>query len=129
MPLTRIDLPRGKSAEYRATLRDVVYTTLNEVVGVPDGDRFEVVNEHDAENLKISPDFLGIERSPDAVLIQITLNEGRTVERKQALYAALAKGLQERLGMRPEDVVISLVEVKKENWSFGNGVAQYVEDR
>jgi 4-oxalocrotonate tautomerase len=125
VPLTRIDLPKGASSDYRATLRDVVYETLNTVVGVPDGDRFEVVTEHDPENLDISPDYLGIQRSEQAILIQITLNEGRTVELKQAFFAALAAALHERLGMRPEDVVVNLVEVKKENWSFGNGIAQY----
>lgn len=127
MPLTRIDLLRGKSAEYRSTLRETVYRTLHETVGVPEGDRFEVLTEHDPGNLNISPDFLGIERSSEAVLIQITFNEGRSTEQKQAFYAALAKALKERLGIRPQDVVVSLVEVKKENWSFGNGVAQYVE--
>lgn len=127
MPLTRIDMLRGKSLEYRAALRDVVYTTLVDVVGVPAGDRFEVITEHDPENLNISADYLDIDRSPDAVLIQITFNEGRSTEQKRALYAALASGLHDRLGMRPEDVMVSLVEVRKENWSFGNGRAQYVE--
>ncbi len=125
MPLIRIDVPRGKPSEYRQTLRDVVYETLNEVIGVPDGDRFEVLAEHDPPDLDISPDYLGIERSADAILIQIRLNEGRSVEVKRAFYAAVVRALHERLGLRPEDVLVNLVEVKKENWSFGNGVAQY----
>jgi len=127
VPLTRIDMPRGRSADYRQTLRDVVYETLHSVMGVPEGDRFEVLAEHDSGSLDLSPDYLGISRSPDAIVIQITLNAGRTVEVKRAFYAALAAALHERLGMRPEDVTISLVEVAKENWSFGNGVAQYAE--
>jgi 4-oxalocrotonate tautomerase len=127
VPLTRIDLRRGKSPEYRATLRDVVYETLNATVNVPDDDRFEVITEHDPENLNVSPDYLGIERSEDAVIIQITFNEGRSTEMKKAFYAALADALHERLGMRREDVFVSLVEVSKENWSFGNGEAQYAE--
>ena len=127
MPLTRIDLRHGKSPEYRATLRDVIYETLNATVNVPDDDRFEVITEHDPENLNIDPHYLGIERSEDAVVIQITFNEGRTIEMKKAFYAALAEALNVRLGLRREDVFISLVEVKKENWSFGNGEAQYAE--
>ncbi|MCW3033425.1 MAG: hypothetical protein QOK19_2488 [Solirubrobacteraceae bacterium] len=127
MPLTRIDIPSGKPPEYRATLRDVVYETLNTVMGVPDDDRFEVITEHDPENLNISSDYLGIERSAEAVVIQITLNEGRAVEMKRAFYAALVAALHNRLGIRREDVVISLVEVKTENWSFGNGVATYAQ--
>lgn len=128
MPITRIDLLRGKSPEYRTTLRDVVYETLKAVVGVPEKDRFEVLTEHDPGNLNISPDFLGIERSSDAILVQITFNEGRTVDQKRAFYLALTEALEERLGIRPQDVVINLLEVKKENWSFGNGKAQYVEE-
>ena len=127
MPLTRIDLPKGKPAEYRAELREIVYETLVQTVGVPGNDRHEVVAEHDPENLNLDPHFLGLGRSPEAILIQITFNEGRTVEQKQAFYAALVESLHERLGIRPQDVTINLVEVKKENWSFGNGIAQYVE--
>ena len=125
MPLTRIDIPAGKSPEYKQTLRDVVYETLNAVMNVPEGDRFQVLTEHDPQSLEISPDYLGIERSAEAIVIQITLNSGRSVEMKQAFYAALVAALRERLGMRPQDVVVSLVEVAKENWSFGNGDATY----
>ena len=125
MPLTRIDIPVGKSPEYKQMLRDVVYETLNAVMNVPEDDRFQILTEHDPENLDLSPTYLGIERSAEAIVIQITLNEGRSVEMKQSFYAALAAALHERLGMRPEDVVVSLVEVAKENWSFGNGIAQY----
>ena len=127
MPLTRIDLPKGKPAEYRNELREIVYETLVQTVGVPADDRHEVVSEHDPENLYLDPNFRDLGRSPQAILIQITFNEGRTVEQKQAFYAALVKSLHERLGIRPQDVTINLVEVRKENWSFGNGIAQYVE--
>lgn len=96
-------------------------------VGVPKDDRFQVVGEHDAENFLFDPDYLGIHRSDDLVMIQITWNEGRTVEQKKALYKAITDGLvAAKLGIRSEDVLINLVEVKKENWSYGNGVAQYV---
>lgn len=125
MPLTRIDIPAGRPPEFKAELLDIVYETLNGVMNVPDGDRFQVLTEHPPGNLEISPDYLGVERSPQAFLIQITLNEGRSVELKKAFFAALATALDERLGVRPQDVNVSLVEVAKENWSFGNGVAQY----
>jgi phenylpyruvate tautomerase PptA (4-oxalocrotonate tautomerase family) len=94
-------------------------------VGVPANDRFEVVNEHDTDNFQYDPDYLGIHRTDDLVIIQITWNEGRTVEQKKKLYKAIAEGLAESPGVRKEDVLINLVEVKKENWSFGNGEAQY----
>jgi 4-oxalocrotonate tautomerase len=126
MPLVRIDLRAGKPAEYRAAIGDVVYLALHEVMKAPKDDRFEVIAEHSGANLIIDPTYFGIQRSKDAILIQVTLSDGRSVEQKQAFYKAIADGLHERVGLRREDVFINLVEVKKENWSFGNGVAQYV---
>jgi phenylpyruvate tautomerase PptA (4-oxalocrotonate tautomerase family) len=125
MPLVRIDLRKGKDAAYRHNIGRVVYEALLSV-GVPDKDRFQVIGEHDADTFLFDPSYLGIERTDDLVIIQITWNEGRTVEQKKALYKAIAEGLTKSPGLRPEDVFINLVEVKKENWSFGNGVAQYV---
>ena len=125
MPLVRIDLPRGKSSEYRRTLGDVVYEAMIQTINVPANDRFQIITEHPPEELIIDRTYLGIERSADCVLIQVTLNEGRSTELKKAFYRAIADGLNERLGLRKQDVFINLVEVKKENWSFGNGEAQY----
>ncbi len=125
MPLVRIDLPAGKPAPYRAAASAVVYDAMVAALNVPKGDRFQVIAEHAAENLVIDPAYLGIQRSSDCIIVQVTLNEGRTVAQKRAFYLAVADGLHERLGQRREDVVINLVEVAKENWSFGNGDAPY----
>jgi len=125
MPLVRIDLRKGKDAAYRKEIGRVVYDALLSV-GVPRNDRFQVVAEHDAENFLFDPEYLGIRRSDDLVIIQITWSEGRSTQQKQALYKAIADGLHEAVGLRREDVFVNLVEVKKENWSFGDGVAQYV---
>jgi 4-oxalocrotonate tautomerase len=125
MPLARIDLPAGKPADYQRAVADVVYEAMLTTLNAPKNDRFQVISEHARDTLIIDPTYLGIERSADALIIQLTLNEGRTVELKKAFYKAVADGLHERLGIRREDVFINLVEVKKENWSFGNGIAQY----
>jgi len=125
MPLVRIDLPRGKSTEYRRTLGDVVYEAMIQTINVPANDRFQIITEHPPEELIVDRTYLGIERSADCVLIQVFLNEGRTTELKKAFYQAIADGLNRRLGLRKQDVFINLVEMKKENWSFGNGEAQY----
>ena len=125
MPLVRFDVPRGKSPEYRRTLGEVVYEAMIKTINVPANDRFQVINEHAPESLIIDPTYLGVERGPDCMIIQIVLNEGRTTEMKKAFYRAVADGLHRRLGLRKQDVFIALVEVKKENWSFGNGEAQY----
>ena len=124
MPLVRIDLRKGKDAAFRKEIGRIVYEAMVGG-GVPANDRFEVVSGHDADNFQFDPDYLGIHRTDDLVIIQITWNEGRTVEQKKQLYRAIADGLASSLAIRPEDVVINLVEVRKENWSFGKGQAQY----
>ena len=124
MPLVRIDLRKGKDTTYREEIGLIVHEALISV-GVPTDDHFQVISEHEPPNLVFDPAYLGIRRSEDLVMIQITWNEGRTVEQKKALYKAIADGLAGKPGLRREDVFVSLVEVKKENWSFGNGIAQY----
>lgn len=125
MPFARIDLAKGKSAEYRRTIGEVVYDAMLDALNVPKDDRFQVINEHEPENFFIDPSYLGISRTEDCVVIQLTLNAGRGVEQKRSFFKAVADGLHKRLGLHREDVFISLVEVAKENWSFGNGEAQY----
>jgi 4-oxalocrotonate tautomerase len=125
MPLVRVDLPVGKPADYRRAIGDIVYDAMLVTLNVPKNDRFQIIAEHNPSELIIDPIYLGIERSKDAILIQVTLNDGRTVEQKKAFFKAVADGLQQRIALRREDVLINLVEVRKENWSFGNGEAQY----
>jgi len=125
MPLVRIDLQTGKDAAYRQKAGQIVYEAMVACTGVPKDDHFQIIGEHAADNFIFDPNYLGIHRSNDLIMIQIVFNEGRAVEQKRALYKAIADGLATSLNVRPEDVFINLVEVKKENWSFGNGVAQY----
>jgi 4-oxalocrotonate tautomerase len=116
MPLARIDLPAGKPADYGLAVADVVYEAMIATLNAPKNDRFQVISEHTRETLLIDPSYLGIERSADALIIQLTLNEGRTVEVKNAFYKAVADGLHDRVGLRREDVFISLVDGR----SFAN---------
>lgn len=124
MPLVRIDLRRGKDAAYRSALGNAVHDALVSI-GVPSDDRFQVIAEHAPEGLVYDANYLGVERTDDIVIVQITFNDTRTLEQKKALYKAIAENLGKAPGVKPGDVFVSLVEVKKENWSFGNGVAQY----
>jgi phenylpyruvate tautomerase PptA (4-oxalocrotonate tautomerase family) len=121
MPFARIDLAKGKKPEYRATLADVVYEGIVGVLKAPDGDRFMVINEHVPENFVFDPNFLDIKRSPDLIIIQVTSTVGNTKEQKVAFFRQMADELNRRLGLRREDVFISLVFVDREDWSFGNG--------
>jgi phenylpyruvate tautomerase PptA (4-oxalocrotonate tautomerase family) len=125
MPLVRITLAAGRTAEERRRMADAVHRALVETAGVPADDRFQVVQEVPPEGLVWDPSYLGQSRSPQVVFVEITLNVGRTVEVKKALYAAIAAGLNEAAGLRPDDVLVNLVEVPRENWSFGGGVMSY----
>jgi phenylpyruvate tautomerase PptA (4-oxalocrotonate tautomerase family) len=127
MPLVRISLMKGKPVGFGKRVGEIVYRTMVETINVPAQDHFQVITEHDQNGLIYDPRYLDIQRTDGIVLIQITLNEGRTVELKKAFYQRVAERLHGELGVRMEDVFIGLVEVKKENWSFGNGVAQYAQ--
>jgi phenylpyruvate tautomerase PptA (4-oxalocrotonate tautomerase family) len=125
MPLVRISLMQGRSAEYRAAVGDAVHRAMVETINCPPLDRFQVITEHAGGDMVYDPTYLDIARSNDVVFIQITLNTGRSVELKRALYRQIAELLRSSPGIRPQDVLINLVEVQKENWSFGNGLASY----
>ena len=128
MPLTHVSLRHGKPPAYRKAILDGVYLALRETFNVPDEDRFMAITEHDETNFSYSASYLGIARSDDLVIIQITVSNTRDVAQKQALYRRIVERLTEAPGVRPEDVFINLVEVKPENWSFGHGIAQYVKN-
>jgi len=125
VPLVRIDLRRGKLPAYKKAICDGIYRAMRETFNVPEGDRFMIVNEHDADNFVHAKSYLGVVYSDDLVIVQITANDTRTVEQKKAFFARVAVLLAENPGLRKEDVFINLVEVARENWSFGRGEAQY----
>ena len=126
MPLVRISLRKGKPASHLKAIRDGVYQAMRESFNVPENDRFVLVHEHEETGFDYDPSYLDIARTDDLVFVQITANNTRTVEQKQALYRSIVDHLAASPGLRREDVFINLVEVAKENWSFGNGIAQYV---
>jgi 4-oxalocrotonate tautomerase len=127
MPLVRISLRQGKPAAYRRAIADGVYTALRETFNVPEEDRFITISEHGEDDFLFGRTYMGIERSDDLVILQITVSNTRSVEQKKALFAAIAERLSRDPGLRPQDVFINLLEVVKENWSFGNGIAQYAD--
>ena len=127
MPLARIDLMKGKPAKYRRTIGQIVYSAMVEILKAPENDRFQIITEHDDANFIFDPSFFGIERSPDLVFVQMALVEGRTVEQKRAFYKQVVDELHVKLGLRREDVFISLVGTGRDDWSFGNGEASLVK--
>jgi phenylpyruvate tautomerase PptA (4-oxalocrotonate tautomerase family) len=125
MPLVRIALREGKSEQVRKAVADGVHQAMVEALEVPAQDRFQIVTEHSANGLIYDPSYLGIERNDDIVIVQITLSTGRKLAQKRKLYQRMAEILSKNAGLRPQNLMINLVEVAWENWSFGNGEAQY----
>jgi len=127
MPLVRISLVKGKAPELRRKIGGVVHRALVEAFSVPEQDRFQILTEHEPGDLVYEADYLGIARTSNIAIIQLTVSAGRTLAQKRALYRKIADGLA-ALGLRREDAWVNLVEVAKENWSFGNGVASYAPE-
>jgi 4-oxalocrotonate tautomerase len=127
MPLVRISLREGKSEQYRRALADGVHQAMVEAIDAPLQDRFQIITEHSANDLIYDPTYLGIKRGDDIVMVQITLSAGRKPPQKRKLYERMAELLGKNPGLRPQDLMINLVETAWENWSFGNGEAQYTK--
>jgi 4-oxalocrotonate tautomerase len=125
MPLVRIALRKGTRPEFRRAVSDSIHRAMVEAIQIPEQDRFQIITEHDEAGLVYDPSYLGISRSDGVILVQITISAGRTLEVRKALFAKIAANLRESPGVRPEDVFVNLVETARENWSFGNGIAQY----
>ncbi|MFN2634596.1 MAG: tautomerase family protein [Thermoanaerobaculia bacterium] len=125
MPLVRIDVLEGRSRGELDAICEGVHQALVASIGIPVLDRFQVIAEHGPGGLVFDPDYLSIPRTRGVVFVQVTISAGRTLEQKRALYAAIARNLSSGAAVLPEDVLINLIEVSRENWSFGNGLAQY----
>ncbi len=125
MPLVRIAFLKGKPEGFGNKIGDIVYWSMVDTINVPRNDNFQIISEQDRHGLVYDAGYLGISRTDGIIVIQVTLNEGRTVEAKKAFFKTVAERLHAELNVRKEDILINLVEVKKENWSFGNGAAQY----
>ena len=125
MPISHISMRAGKPEAYRQAVFDSLYRALQEALGVPDDDQFMTITEHAPGNFRYGASYLGIARSDDLLYIQITVFNTRTPEQKKALFQCLVQALGESPGIRPEDVFVTILDAPKENWSLGNGVAQF----
>jgi phenylpyruvate tautomerase PptA (4-oxalocrotonate tautomerase family) len=124
MPFLHISLRAGKPEAYRQAIFDSLYRAMRETLNVPEDDQFMAITEHEAANFRYGAAF-GVARSDDLVYIQITVFDTRTVEQKKALFRRIAELLGENPGIRPEDVFVNVYATAKENWSVGNGLAQF----
>jgi phenylpyruvate tautomerase PptA (4-oxalocrotonate tautomerase family) len=126
MPLVRIDVIEGRSDEQVKQLADTVQDVVVDVFAAPERDRYQIIHEHAPGRLIVEDTGLGITRTESVVVIQVT-EQGRNESQKQALYAALARALEARVGLRPEDLIVSIVANTSADWSFGLGRAQFLD--
>jgi 4-oxalocrotonate tautomerase len=127
MPFVRIDLRQGTSPEYRKAIADGVHQAMIESLAIPPDDRFQVITEHSPDGLIFDPKYLDVQRSSKVVFVQITMSTGRKPQQKRKLFKRMAELLAASPGLRPHDLLVNLVEVSWENWSFGTGAAHYMD--
>jgi 4-oxalocrotonate tautomerase len=116
---------KGKPPEYRRAIPDGLYQAMREAFDVPEDDRFMTIDEYDKSNFLYGENYLGIARDDDLVIVQITVNNTRGPDKKKRSTPASPSFWPKNPGIRPENILVNLLEVPKENWSFGNGIAQY----
>lgn len=123
MPFVRIDVPHDLHPTERGLVSSAVHDAMVATIGIPADDRFQIIASS-AERV-YDRHYLGIERSDHTIFISITLRKGRAVEKKQALYAEIARLAHERAKIAPADIFVVLTENDGPDWSFGGGLAQY----
>lgn len=124
MPLVRIDVIEGRTDDELILLANTVQEVLIETFATPVLDRYQIIHEHRAGLIKALDTGLGYNRTNKIMVLQIT-QQGRTAEQKQQMYAAMSQRL-EKIGVPPTDLIISVVENRHEDWSFGLGKAQFL---
>lgn len=125
MPLMKIDLIKGRDKEEIKQILDISYKVMLDTFNAPEGDRYQIVNQHEDYEMQILDTRLGVERTKDVIVFTI-ITRPRTQEQKLAFYSTIVEELHDQLGVRTEDVMFSLVENTDENWSFFNGEAQFL---
>jgi phenylpyruvate tautomerase PptA (4-oxalocrotonate tautomerase family) len=126
MPLVRISHAAGHDDAFSSALSQAVHRAMVATFNVPADDYFQIVTDHPRKvGIVTTAEFLGITHTDDVVFVQITCSEGRSLEMKKSLYRAIVDNIAAATTIRRDDVIINLVETKRENWSFGNGLAAY----
>ncbi|MGB9951062.1 tautomerase family protein (plasmid) [Haloarcula marismortui] len=122
MPLVTISVLEGKSDEYRKTVADRVNKAVLETLDFPPDDRYQLVREFTSQDFELQ------EREGDQIILELTMRAGQAREDKQAFYARVTELLDQDPGIPPENVMIVITENSEEDWSFRNGVAQFIDN-
>ncbi|MFM9433219.1 phenylpyruvate tautomerase PptA (4-oxalocrotonate tautomerase family) [Janthinobacterium sp. CG_23.3] len=123
MPMTRISLLKGKPPAYLQALSDSLDRALVEAFEVPPNDRFQLIHQHEANELIFDRHYMGGPRSDDFTVFAISAGRPRSDATRAAFFRRLVELLAEAPGMRPEDVMVSITTSESNEWSLGGGNA------
>lgn len=124
MPVLRIDLIEGRSHAELKELLDAIHRAMLAAFKVPERDRYQIVHQHPAAEMRIEDTGLGIPRTERVVMVQVTTRP-RTQYEKKTFYEVLCQELQ-HCGVKASDVVVAISQNNDEDWSFGYGRAQFL---
>jgi len=125
MPLLRVDLIEGRNEAELQELLDAIHRAMLAAFKVPERDRYQIVHQHPAAEMKIEDTGLGIPRTERVVMVQVTTRPRSRLE-KQNFYELLCRELDQRCGVKASDVMVSITQNTDEDWSFGYGRAQFI---
>lgn len=125
MPLIQVDLQKQENPETLHHILDTIHECVVEAFDIPPKDRYQIVNQHDPEELILLDTGLGFERTNRQIVIRVTSKQ-RTQDKKEKLYELLAQQLESECSIPPKDLLISIVENGDADWSFGFGRAQFL---
>lgn len=125
MPLLIFEVIEGRSEAELKTLLDAAHRAVLSAFEVPQRDRYQIVHENKAHHMVIEDTGLNLMRTRDLVVVRV-ITSPRAEEQKQRFYADLSRELKESCGIESSDLMVSITTNSKGDWSFGNGVAQYL---
>ena len=125
MPLIQVDLLKQNDKARLKNILDTIHQCAVEAFEIPERDRYQIVNQHEPEEMILLDTGLGFERTKDQIVIRVTSKQ-RTRDKKELLYTLLCRRLKKRGQNKPPDLLVSIVENGDADWSFGFGKAQFL---
>lgn len=120
MPLVNISILKGKPPEYIKAVADGINSAVIETMGFPDDDRYQIIHQLDSDCLQLQM------REGDRVMMHLVMRAGRSNKSKQAFYKKVVENLAQNPGIPPANVLITITENHDIDWSFHDGIAQFV---
>jgi len=126
MPFFNVHVPKGLfPLDQRKAIADSLAHSLQESFGLPPEDKFVVINEHSEGFMFLHPTYKDVERSAGAIVISVYIPASRPMSEKRKLLKEIVQRLHDNVGIRPDDVFVTLIPLPSENFSFGRGFSPF----